>query len=177
MVIFSSFFSRVMFLMSAQIVHLKWCKVAKIAFPRYLSRVISSLNTYVLLKTMINQIGFICAKFLRIRFANVTQFDRPKEMHCTTVIGYCTYIQNQAALFISRKDALYQVFLYLCQINAMCHKSVEITLINILLLITSFIIPFIVFIWNIPSFWMMVVLKIHVESKSYFTLQRVILHQ
>ena len=56
---------------------------------------------------MINQIGFICAKFLQIRFANVTQFDRPEEMHCTTVVGYCTYTHNQAALFISQKDALY----------------------------------------------------------------------
>ena len=64
---------------------------------------------------MINQNGFICAKFLQIRFANVTQFDRPEEMHFTTEVGYCTYIHNQAALFISRKDALYQVFLYLCQ--------------------------------------------------------------
>ena len=69
------------------------------------------------LKQLINQNGFICAFFLQIKFANVSQFDRPEEMHCTTVIGYCTYIQNQAALFISRKDALYQVFLYLCQIN------------------------------------------------------------
>ena len=68
-------------------------------------------------KTMINQNGFICAKFLQIRFANVTQFDRPEEMHCTTVVGYCTYIHNQAALFISRNDALYQVVLYLFQIN------------------------------------------------------------
>ena len=83
---------------NSQIVRRKWCKVAKIAFPRYLSRVISSLNTYVLLKTMINQIGFICTKFLQIRFANVTQFDRPEEMHCTTVVGYCSYIHNQAAL-------------------------------------------------------------------------------
>ena len=63
---------------------------------------------------MINQKGFTFAKCLQIRFANVTQFDRPEEMHCTTVVGYCTYIHNQADLFISRKDALYQVVLYLC---------------------------------------------------------------
>ena len=65
----------------------------------------------------IDQNGFIYAKVLQIRFANVTQFDRPEEMHFTTEVGYCTYIQNQAALFISRKDALYQVVLYLFQIN------------------------------------------------------------
>ena len=51
-----------------------------------------------------------------MKFANVSQFDRPEEMHCTTVVGYCT-IDNQTALLISRKDALYQVVLYLFQIN------------------------------------------------------------
>ena len=66
---------------------------------------------------MLNQNGFICANLLHIRFANVTPFDRPEEMHCTTVVGYCTYTHNQAALFISEKDALYQVVLYLFQIK------------------------------------------------------------
>ena len=73
---------------------------------------------------MINQNGFICAIFLKIRFANITQFDRLEEMHCTTVVGYCTYTHNQAALFISRKDALYQVVLYRFQINVLVHNSV-----------------------------------------------------
>ena len=68
------------------------------------------------LKQLINQNGFICAYFLQIKFANVSQFDRPEEMHCTTVVGYCT-IDNQTALLISRKDALYQVVLYLFQIK------------------------------------------------------------
>ena len=175
MVIFSSFFSRVMFLMSAQIVRLKWCKVAKIAFPRYLSRVISNLNTYVLLKTMINQNGFICAKFLQIRFANVTQFDRPEEMHCTTVVGYCTYIHNQAALFISRKDALYQVVLYLFQINVSQFRWN-----NIYQHFTfnhKFYNSFYSLHLKYSLLLMMLVLKIHVESKSYFTIKRVILHQ
>ena len=116
MVVFLNFFSRVIFLMSPQIVCLKWCKVAKIAFPRFFFRVISNVYTNALLETMLNQNGFICAKFLQIRFANVTPFDRPEEMHCTTVVGYCT-IDNQTALLISRKDALYQVVLYLFQIK------------------------------------------------------------
>ena len=33
----------------------------------------------------IDQNGFTYAKVLQIRFANVTQFDRPEEMHCSTV--------------------------------------------------------------------------------------------
>ena len=32
----------------------------------------------------IDQNGFTYAKVLQIRFANVTQFDRPEEMHFTT---------------------------------------------------------------------------------------------
>ena len=73
----------------------------------------------------IDQNGFIYAKVLQIRFANVTPFDRPEEIHCTTVVGYCTYIHNQAALFISRKDALYQVVLYLFQINVLRHNHLH----------------------------------------------------
>ena len=126
MVIFSSIFSRVMFLMSAQIVRLKWCKVAKIAFPRYLSRVISSLNTYVLLETMINQIGFICAKFLQIRFANVTPFDRPEEMHCITVHSRMLYIYTTKlfSYFREKMHCMYLVVLYLFQINVLRHNFV-----------------------------------------------------
>ena len=77
---------------------------------------ISNLNTYVLLKTIDKSKWFHLRIFLQIKFANVSQFDRPEEMHCTTVVGYCT-IDNQTALLISRKDALYQVVLYLFQIN------------------------------------------------------------
>ena len=55
-VVFSSFFSRVIFLMSPQIVCLKWCKVAKIAFPRFFSRLISNVYANALLETMLNQI-------------------------------------------------------------------------------------------------------------------------
>ena len=162
-----------MFLISAQIVRLKWCKVAKIAFPRYLSRVISNLNTCVLLKTMINQHGFISAKFLQIRFANVTQFDRPEEMHCTTVVWYCTYINNQAALFISRKDALYQVVLYLFQINVSQFRWNNI---DQHFTFHKFYNSFYSLYLKYSFLLMMLVLKIHVESKSYFTLQCVIFH-
>ena len=156
MVIFPSFFSKVMFLISAQIVRLKWCKVAKIAFPRYLSRVISSLNTYVLLETMINQIGFICAKFLQIRFVNVSQFHNLTGLMKYIVLQSLDFVHiyTMKQLYSLRKKmhCIVSSFLISMSNNAMCHKSVEITLINILLF-TSFIIPFIVFIWNIPSFW------------------------
>ena len=77
MVVFSSFFSRVIFLMSPQIGCLKWCKVAKIVFPRFFSRVISNVYTNALLETMLNQHGFMCV-FLQIKFANVTPFGRPE---------------------------------------------------------------------------------------------------
>ena len=61
MVLYSNFFSRVIFLMSPQIVCLKWCKVAKIAFPRFFFRVISNVYTNaLLLETILNQNGFIC---------------------------------------------------------------------------------------------------------------------
>ena len=91
MFVFSSFFSRVIFLMSPQIGCLKWCKVAKIAFLRFFSRVISNVYANALLEAMLNQNCFICAKFLHIKFANVTPFDRPEEMHSTSVV-WCCYI-------------------------------------------------------------------------------------
>ena len=83
MVVFPNVFSRVIFLMSPQIFCLKWCQGSKIAFPRFLSRVISNVNTNALLKKMLTQNGFICV-FLQMKFANVTPFGRPEEMHCTT---------------------------------------------------------------------------------------------
>ena len=55
---------------------------------------ISNVYTNALLETMLNQNGFICANLLHIRFANVTPFDRPEEMHCITVVGCCTYTRD-----------------------------------------------------------------------------------
>ena len=56
MVVFSSFKPRVILLMSPQTVCLNWCKVAKIAFPRFFSRLISNVYANALLETMLNQI-------------------------------------------------------------------------------------------------------------------------
>ena len=68
--------------MSPQIVCLK---SQKLYFQDFFSTVISNVYTNALLETMLNQNGFICAKFLQIRFVNVTPFDRPEEIHCTTL--------------------------------------------------------------------------------------------
>ena len=50
--------------------------------------------THALLETMLNQNGYICTKYLPIKFINVTPFDRPEEMHCITVVGCCTYTRD-----------------------------------------------------------------------------------
>ena len=86
-VVFSNFFSRVIFLMSPQIVCLKWCIVAKIAFPKFFSWVISSVYTNALLQTMLNQHGFMQTWRNALQYSYILkcchfqtriQFDRPK---------------------------------------------------------------------------------------------------
>ena len=86
MVVFSSFFSSVLFLSNVLSNSLsKMLKSQKLYFQKFFYRVISNVYTNALLETMLNQNGFICAKFLQIRFVNVTPFDRPEEIHCTTL--------------------------------------------------------------------------------------------
>ena len=86
MVVFSSFFSRVLFLSNVLSNSVsKMMKSQKLYFQNFFSRVISNVYTNALLETMLNQNGFICANLLHIRFANVTPFDRPEEIHCTTL--------------------------------------------------------------------------------------------
>ena len=103
MFVISSFFSILIFLMSPQIVCLQWCKVAKITFQRVFFRVISNVYTNALLETMLNQNSFICAKNLQIKFANITSFDRPEEIHCTTVVGCCIFTQSSSFIIFAKR--------------------------------------------------------------------------
>ena len=87
---------------------------------------ISNVYTNALLETMLNQNGFICANLLHIRFANVTPFDRPEEMHCITVHSRMLYIYTIKLFYYFREKmhCMYLVVLYLFQINVLRHNFV-----------------------------------------------------
>ena len=60
-------------------------------YPGSAQDVRTNVYANALLEAMLNQNCFICAKFLHIKFANVTPFERPEEMHSTSVV-WCCYI-------------------------------------------------------------------------------------
>ena len=64
---------------------------------------ISNVYTNALLETMLNQNSFICAKNLQIKFANITSFDRPEEIHCTTVAGCCIFTQSSSFIIFAKR--------------------------------------------------------------------------
>ena len=76
---------------------------------------------------MLNQNGFICANLLHIRFANVTPFDRPEEMHCITVHSRMLYIYTIKLFYYFREKmhCMYLVVLYLFQINVLRHNHLH----------------------------------------------------
>ena len=127
MVVFSSFFSSVLFLSNVLSNSLsKMLKSQKLYFQNFFYRVISNVYTNALLETMLNQNGFICANLLHIRFANVTPFDRPEEMHCITVHSRMLQMYTIKLFYYFREKmhCMYLVVLYLFQINVLRHNFV-----------------------------------------------------
>ena len=103
--------------------------------------------------------------------------------HCTSWMLYKYTIEQ----FYSFREKMHCIKLYCIYFKSMCLVTIPLvdyaTLFCLEVTVAEetkelFIIFINIYVWNMPSFWWCLnVLKIHVESKSYFTLQSVVLHK